>query len=570
MSAIAGIITSSTDDLRFISAMMDLLAHRGPDGDGILWLKDDGSTRLERNSLPSTSPIPGRATLGHRQLNTSSSSTPQPLAINGGEYWISFDGVLYNAASLRNTLEELGHTFTDGSDAELAITAYIHYGRECFQYLDGPFALAILDLKNQQLILGRDPLGQRPLYYWTHRSRLAFASEIKALFAIPEIRPKLERQSITEYIRFGGLLGNNKTNFSHIQALPPGQMIVLAWNENVTVKPAPYTQAKSNAPLDQNSLPATLRKAFNHALEKQRHSTKDVGSCLTGGILSTAIATALRKQMGDDLIINSFSAIFQDPGLDERTWITAANGAAHTLSNWVLPEADDFMNELDMLLWYQDEPFAHPGVYAQWCVIRAAREAKTTILLDGLGAETYFGVQESPSFMQRFMSGRSDESRMLAKLLSNTGGTTGQAPALANALRTSDRNSMAFSIELRQPYLDRSVRELSEHVTSGMKDNQQFLRAALADYLPEPIGTRAHLPAFTVPLDAWMQSAILPAFLRDIRHARIPLVPIVHGGELRELVSRQMERPNPALNHLIFRLFIANRWMQRFNISPVI
>ncbi len=571
MSAIAGIIYSSTDDLRFISSMTDLLAHRGPQGDGTLWFMDDGSTRQLRNALPSTTPIPGRAVLGHRQLGTIGDAATQPLTEATARYWITMDGALYNYRELRETLKTKGHRFTTDSDAEVALAAYAEHGMECFQHFNGPWAMAILDTQERSLLLARDPAGQRPLYYWGHRSGLAFASEIKALFALPEIRPKMERPSIDDFLRFGSTSNPQKTSFAHIQALAPGHAVLVPLDTPAQVKPLAYTQASApDMPGSDADTVAAFRDLFFAAIERQRQSPFEVGTCLTGGVASTAIACALRQQLGADVMFHSFTAMTDTPGHDERTWVIAANSATHTLSNLVVPLPEDFMAELDLLLWHHDEPFADTSSYGQWCVARAAREAQIPVLFDGHGAGTGFTPAAKPSLMQKLLQrdGR-DENRLLAKLSMGMNMNNAAPEPLAAVLRRGDRSSMAFGVELRTPYLDQSLAAFTRRLPAAQMHNNQLLRRALGDLLPEPILNRAHSPAFRLPMAEWVQNAIMPAFLRDIKLARLPLVPMVHGGELRELVTRQMERPDVALAPLLFRLFIANRWMQRFNIAPI-
>lgn len=548
MSAIVGILASATDELRFTSAMLDMLAHRGPEGDGILWLSDHGETHITHDALPSTRSIPGRATLGHRRH--ASMHTPLPLASADGRHWIVLDGAITNDRQLRDTLAAQGHQFTTDHAAELVLALFRAEGQAAFGRLDGPWALAILDIQDRTLLLARDPAGKRPLYYWAHRGRLAFASEIKALYAIPEIRPKLERAVLTEFLRSGTLPSGPRTLFAHIQSLPPGSCAVVPFDSPANVKPTAYPLTSFEG--------GDLRERFLAAVGRQRLSAREVGISLTGGIASSAIACAVRQQLGDGPLFNSFTAMVDQPGYDERVWVTAANSAAYTLSNLVAPTAEEFMAELDTLLWHQDEPFAELGTYAQWCAARAAAEAKVGVLLDGSGLTP--PTRSRGSLLGRLLPQRHPEARALAKLAGIEPG--GPAPdPLPGILRRGDRNAMAFGIEIRHPLLDRAV--------AAIAPDREALRQAMQAWLPEPIAGRPHTPPFQLPLNDWMQTAILPAFLRDITHARLPLVPLIHGGELRELVTHHLERPDPALAPLLFRLFIANRWMQRFHVAPL-
>lgn len=562
MAAIAGIITNQTDDLRFICSMTDLLAHRGPLGDGVLWMEQDAATRITRNTPPSTAPIPGRAALGYRQMFASEGA--QPLSLDAGRYWIALDGWISNADALR---KELKSTAPVTTDAELVLAAYKQWGPQCLNRLEGGFAFALLDTRERKYMLARDAQGLRPCYYWATRGRIVFASEIKALFAVPEVRARLDRKTMNEFVHHGRITPGPRSHFAHIQSLPPGHYFLLPLDAPVPVKLETFSAPHAETPA---TTPDALMHALENALAVHRRCGSSIGVSLSGGRAGLAITAMMQRHPdGSSAQLQTFSALTEQEGPEHRTQIHASNTALHTLSNAILPTLHDFMEELDTLLWYHDEPFADASVYGQWCVARAANEAKITMLLDGYGMHGLFALPPTRSLLTRLLGTHlSAEQRALARLAPQA--PQSHEPAYWPPLQTSDRNGMAFSVEIRHPFLEHPLHALAAGLTVGQKEHAEWLMHALAPALPTSLPARAPSPPFALPLFDWMRQAILPAFLRDIKLSRLPIVPAVHGGELRELVTRQIDRPDPALMPLLFRLFIANRWMQRFNVAPVI
>lgn len=538
MAGITGIIAHGSDDLRPIGAMTELLAHRGPAGDGLLWLLENGKLQTRYNSVPGTGPVPAIAALGHRAQH----GTAQPL--NDGPLWLVMDGDAHPAAVL---------------------SAYRSHGIDSIANIPGSFALALLDTNARTLTLARDRFGIKPLYYWAHRGRLALASEIKALFALPEIRPKLERHAMEAML--ANLPIHGKTAFAHIHEFPAGHHAVIPL-DSATHLPAPTAYWQPPATEKINETDAANR--FRELLFALPHPA---GICLSGGMHSTALAIAMRHKVGDGEALNSFTTLFEEPELDARVWVTSANSAAHTMANWVMPEADDFMTELDTLLWHHDLPFSSPGTYAQWCLMRAATDAKITHLVDGLGAHTLLTAPPHPTtrferLRDKLSPAYRAETRAMARLAPRltVPGEHDAAPALPILLRSTDRNANAFSREVHFPFLTTAMADFCLRLPLAQRTS--LLRTALGDRIPEPIMNRPATPWFGTPIHRWMQTSILPAFMSDIKHARLPLVPVIDGGALREMITHQLDRPDVARTPLLFRLFIMNRWMQRFNVAP--
>ena len=552
MPAIAGIFAPQTEDMRFAEAMAEMLVHRAPESSSATWFAQDAAPRLQANPMPSTSAIPALAVLVQRPAAGADTHSHAQQ-----RYWISFDGILYNAAALRAELE-LGEM----ADATLALAAFARWGADAFARLHGAWALAIYDHDTQTLTLARDPFGIRPLYYWNNRGKLAFASEVKALFALPEIRPRLERQAMVDFLCHGGALHF----FSHVTPLPPGHAVTVSRAQPLP-RPVAYAHTAGETHLLGDHDAANRLAVLLDDAVALRAIHGPVGACFTGGLASTALTTVLRRHLGDGTMLNSFTAHFP-PEQDERTWLTLLNSVSHTLVNSINPLPEEFMAELDTLLWHQEQPFADLGDYTEWCVMRCAYEARTPHLLTPTGADTLFGISEPVPEAKRGLFNRLTPERALARLMPEATPAT-PADAIALRLHAQDRNSAVFALEAHSPFLDPRVAQFIRGLAPSQRARMGTLRRAFRDILPEPLLNREGHYRFTAPLMRWMQDAILPALMADIKQSRTPLVPIIHAGALRELATRQVNHPDAALAPLLFRLFIANRWMMRFNVAPV-
>ncbi len=560
MPAIAGMIHSQPEDMRLAEAMSELLAHRAPQSGSVLWFNGNFTPRLQTSPLPSTAPVMAEVALVQRPAASLESATDPRQ-----RYWVSFDGALYNADALRAELH------VEGNDAQLAIAAWDAWGGECFNRLNGAWAMAIYDREKRALILSRDRFGIRPLYYWVNRNKLVFASEIKALFALPDIRPRMERQVMADFLHHGTPDLGTQNFYSHITALPAAHYAVLPLDAPLPVKPVRYWQVSSEpAHLGDDAAASRFGELLRDAVAlRAGRATGPIGAGFTGGVASAAVAATLRRHLPADILLNSFTAHFP-PEQDERTWLTLLNSVAHSLTNSVNPLPEEMMVDLDTLLWHQEMPFAHPATYTEWCVLRTAFEAQVPTLLTATGADEMFGIAPPAETARRGWLNRNTPERALERLMPETLANPPAAASLTPPLQSEDRNSAAFAISTHAPLLDHRLVELIATLSPAQRTNLATLRRAFRDTLPEPLLNREGHGSYSAPLQSWMQTTILPAFMQDIKQARLPLVPAIDGGALRELVTRQLARPDAALTPLLFRLFIANRWMLRFHVAPLV
>jgi asparagine synthase (glutamine-hydrolysing) len=352
-----------------------LLAHRGPDGEGVRCFPSaDGS-------------VP--AALGHRRLSVID-PTPrgaQLMSFAGGRYWITYNGELYNFRELRKELETSGLRFTTGTDTEVLLAMYAQHGEEMLGRLNGIFAFGIWDRERQSLFLARDRLGVKPLYWAKCGEVFHFASEIKALLpAIP--RPSLRLDALADYLTFLWV-PDPDTLFEGVYKLPPGHCATYA-DGHLTIREY-WDMTFAPEERDESEWSEIVGDAVCSAVRRQRISDVPLGAFLSGGIDSSAIVAELARG-------------------GERPSTYTVGFSAEDLTHDVVPDdirysrllarqldvdyheqtlEPDVAELLPKLVWHMDEPVADPAALSSYLICRAARE-RLTVILSGMGGDEVF------------------------------------------------------------------------------------------------------------------------------------------------------------------------------------
>ncbi|MBI3943239.1 MAG: asparagine synthetase B [Chloroflexi bacterium] len=600
------------DDPWLLDRMLSLLEHRGPDDEGRY------VSPLDRQQTP--------VALGMRRLSIIDLWTGhQPIHNEDGTLWIVYNGEVYNFLELRAALEQKGHRFYTHTDTETIIHAYEEYGTDCVKYLNGMFAFAILDILQDRLFLARDHFGIKPLYYhYRHgdsHGTFLFASEIKPLLEWPDLKPLPDEGVIQEYLLTGRHDHREETFFKGVYRLLPAHTMVvdsqglrterywdIHWQdtEGQTVvgshrpgiRGGKHPGAERNghlAPLEfqditgkrlpaqEGEVPtegggAEFARLFRDSVQRRLISDVPLGSCLSGGLDSSAVVCTMADLMeegvpeGESLgeRIKTFSAVYPGEKLDEQEYIQTVLQASGAEANFVYPAKETFFQELEQLVWHQEEPMVSTGPYAQWCVMREVAK-KVTVVIDGQGSDElmagytpYFFVYFRQLWRERklltlarelvstadlagpFMWARLKERflqprRITAGSLVNPefarrrferhdapppdltqsqqnktqAGTLRQRlyddiflTSLPSLLRYEDKNSMAFSVESRLPFLDPRLVEFifsrpdAEIIQGGW--NKLMLREAMRGVLPEKIRRRRWKVGFTTPEMGWL------------------------------------------------------------------
>jgi len=396
MCGIAGWVVS-TPSLRIasiIGAMGDRIVHRGPDDHGFL-LWDGQSSVHSGRALPADSV----ATIGlaHRRLSIIDLSETgwQPMSSTDGRYHIVYNGEIYNYVELREELLKRGHRFRGESDTEVLLAACAEWGAGVFPRLVGMFAFALLDTVEHRLLLARDFMGIKPLYYATWSGGLAFASEIKALLEVPAVSARVNPQSLHDYLRYGSVDQGRETMFADIRQFPAAHhaWIDLDRPEGPWSPQRYWTLGNTDSGAYHGSLDSAaeeLRGIFLENVRLHLRSDVPVGSALSGGIDSSSIVAAVRELGGSAIDLRAIGYVAADPRISEERWIDLAADAASARVHKVSITPEELKQDLDSLIGAQDEPFGSTSIYAQYRVFRMAAEKGLKVMLDGQGADEIF------------------------------------------------------------------------------------------------------------------------------------------------------------------------------------
>jgi asparagine synthase (glutamine-hydrolysing) len=408
MCGIVGILSlgGAPVDPVVLQRMNDRPAHRGPDGAGYLlaWPADGRLAHaFVRDIAAWDRRADARIALGHRRLAILDLSERgiQPMAADGGGTWIVFNGEIYNHRALRVELERAGYTFTTRTDTEVLLQAYQRWGEACLERIQGMFAFAIWDGGAGRLFCARDRLGIKPFYYATPPGHLVFASEIKALLAFPALTAVADDDAVVDYLVHANCDYGERTVFRGVRALPAGHALSVDFASG-RVRVRRYWELSPPAARNGTSDAAHLERLKRLLLDTTRtHLISDVraGSCLSGGLDSSTVVSLIGKlwreqpeaatAVGDRFF--TFTSCWDYPELDERSYALSAAQAMGATPHLVFPSAADFWGVFEKMAWHQDMPFPSTSYYAQWSVMRAAREAGVKVLLDGQGGDEVFG-----------------------------------------------------------------------------------------------------------------------------------------------------------------------------------
>jgi len=387
-----------TDAAGAIQPMLDVIRHRGPDGEGrVGFAGPDWEAQA--------APFPGgrqdiAIVLGHRRLAVidRSAEADQPMVDAQGDCWVVFVGEIYNYLELRAELATAGAQFRTSSDTEVLLAAYRRWGAECLDRLNGMFSILIVDRRRRTVLVARDRFGIKPLYYWVAPDgMIAFASEIKQFTTLPGWQSRLNGQRAYDFLNWGLLDHGAETLFQGVFQLGPGEYLTLPRDSLDTApggrmparrwyRPVPRPFAGSFA-----EAAAGFRALLEDSVRLRLRADVPVGTCLSGGLDSSSIALLMARQLQGAGAQRSFTAGSREPSRDERHYAEQVAAAGGFRAEYLYPEPDALFDELDDLVWHQDEPFDSTSLYAQRRVFAAARAAGVTVMLDGQGADELLG-----------------------------------------------------------------------------------------------------------------------------------------------------------------------------------
>lgn len=370
MCGIAGILyfDGRPVDARLLSRMTASLRHRGPDGGGCV--------------------LDGCVGLGNRRLSIIDlAGGRQPMANEAQTVWLVYNGEVYNFRELRELLQALGHRFHTSSDTEVIIGIYEEFGPAGVERLRGMFAFALWDAPRQRLLLARDQVGIKPLYYYQDSQRLMFASEIRPLLLDPDVSHRLSLPSLDRYLSFAYVPGE-KTIFEGIRRLPPGHLMLCQEGRTEIRRYwrlAPATDCNRN----ESVYAAELQKLLGEAVQRHLVADVPVGVFLSGGLDSSSIVAVLAQIGRQDT--PTFSVGFADEAgyfneLEDAGRVAKHFGMTHH-SLVVQPGISELLPHVISSL---EEPIGDPSAFLTYLISRAAREF-VKVALTGIGGDELFG-----------------------------------------------------------------------------------------------------------------------------------------------------------------------------------
>lgn len=561
MSGISGIVQYNQEIVSSerIESMMQCIKHRGPDGSGY----------YAANNI----------SLGCVCLNESVHTVP--LTDESSRYTIVLDGKLYNHAKLLEKLQAQGHNFRHQSDDEILLHAYIAWGEKMLDELDGVFALAIYDNEQQTLFLARDRFGVKPLYYSVTEHEFIFASEIPPILSVLSTKPTANEHAIFDYLVFNRTDQTEQTFFSDIYKLQHGCCMTLDCRQSYTKDNLPIVKWYD---LSKHVQGKTIRKddeeymrLLTRAIQKRLQGDLPWGVGLSGGLDSSAITSTVINVL-KEAEVHSISAVYgKDSSADESNFIDCFQGIVPNM-HYAHPNADTLYAHLDNYVRIQGEPTPTTSPFANYCVMQEAKKYMK-VVLDGQGAdEALSGYEYIPGlyyktllthfkwitlgkeliryarlhksmrhikYMLFFMLPSSLRTKVrvaqrayidpdfVARHRSSViadklyGANTMQEMLighfeykLEHLLKWGDRSSMAFSMETRQPFLDKDLVEYSLKIEDGAKIHNGYtkyiLREVMSGIMPERVRARVDKKGFAVPQDEWFRTEKFQTLVMDI------------------------------------------------------
>lgn len=609
-----------------LKKMNDIITHRGPDEDGFF--------------------VNDKVGLASRRLSIIDlAGGTQPIANEDGSMKIVFNGEIYNYRELREFLEKHGHSFRTNSDTEAILHLFEEFGTDCIQHLDGIFAFAIWNEKKQELLLARDRMGIKPMYY-THLPdfQLIFGSEMKSILANPAVKRKIDLISLNEYLSYE-YVPTPRTIIQNVWRLEAGHYLLynrrgveIHSYDNLT-----FRLSESRPPVDWRDYSSALYDTLGSAVQRELVSDVPVGVLLSGGLDSSAIAALMTERYPGK--VESFTIGFEEGSFDESKHarkVASHLGTTHNEMILTGRKAVELVGEISNFL---DEPFADSSIIPTYLLSRFARQ-KVKVVLGGDGGDELFagyptvlshrliGYYENlvpwsvrayvaPRIMdqfkvsfdnisldfrlKRFLAGRgvpllSRHQRWLGSFVDEEKSQLMQGwmkpvlretyyqsyeyarecdakeplnQVLFNDMKTYlegdilykvDRASMAASLEVRVPYLNREVVKFANDLPFGLKlhnfTGKFLLKKMIKGRLPDEIINRSK-KGFNMPVAYWL-SRDLNELLNDMLNKEfIERQGLFEHTFIQQLISDHLERRKDN-RKLLWTLLMFQLWYQNY------
>jgi asparagine synthase (glutamine-hydrolysing) len=373
MCGIAGIVGNPGQSTTFeeLHRMCNAMVHRGPDDEGFYLNAEVG--------------------LGMRRLKIIDLETgSQPVRNEDGSVWVVLNGEIYNFKELRRDLEQRGHVFYTATDTEVIVHLYEEYGPDCVNHLRGMFAFALWDVQTRTLLVARDRLGIKPLYFTEAGGRFAFASELKVLLQLPEVGRRLNWQSVN-YIFSFLTTSATESAIEGVHKLEPGHLIILRPGGRPRIRRYWEVSFQPETGRSEQYYIERLRELLEESVRLHMVSDVPLGAFLSGGVDSSAVVATMARL--SPRAIKTFSIGFREQDHDETRYarlVARRFGTDHR----ELVLDPDITGVLEQLAWYLDEPFGDPSAIPTYMVSKLAAEDVKVVLSGDGGDELFAGYDK--------------------------------------------------------------------------------------------------------------------------------------------------------------------------------
>lgn len=608
-----------------------LLRHRGPDDEGFLQVSDGAVAHLSGADSQSKTPrleaeVDCENILLHRRLSILdlSSKGHQPMELAGRKIYITFNGEIYNFKAL---IAKYNLDVNTGTDTEVILLLYAKLGADIFDELRGMWAMAILDLERNELVLCRDRFGIKPLFMTGKSGEVAFSSEIKPLLELPRVSRDVSKETLLEFVVYGASSNPYETFFKDIESLKPG--VHRSYNlDDMSFDDQKYYDLNTALAEGQNAS-GSFSERFEQSLDEHLIADVEVGSCLSGGLDSSLIVSTAADKTKE--LFKTFTCAFPGMDIDESAFAKQLNSERTQLDqHFVTPSAQDFLQTWDDLILLQERPFGSASIFAQYTVMKSAADGGVKVLLDGQGADEMLGGYypfagayllgllrkgKMKTFNQAFKDLKENFSPNMATAMMRSGfyalpkglqlagrkkkrmgfsllseAAKNQAEklnvpdrgsvdfkelsiksvefGLYELLQYEDRNAMRFSIESRVPFLDHRLVEWSIAQPVEQKISNGWtkfpIRMALENQGLASLAWRKDKLGFVAPQEKWREE-LGHELTKSVLEMELP--GIFDPEAIRQLLSQKIGS-NSGLSEF-WRIFALLRWMELYKVNLV-
>ncbi len=487
--------------------MASHLVHRGPDEAGA-YLSSDG-----------------RCAIGFRRLSVLDPPlSKQPMASADGLAVVAFNGEIYNFRDLRTRLQQAGVKFGTQGDTEVLPALYRSIGPEMLKDVEGMFAFALHDVPGNRLMLARDRLGEKPLWYCLLPDRVVFASEAKALLAHPMVQPEIDPRAIAFYLSLG-YVPHPRSIWKNIHKLSPAHYLLV---DSPAAKPQRYWQMPlSTMKISQHDAIEQTRVLLRQSVRQRMESDVPLGALLSGGVDSSITAALMVEAAGRGQAVQTFSAGFEQQSFDERPYARRVAQRLGTKHTELLIKPDDAGKLLDTLVKQYDEPFADSSALALYLICQAARQ-HVTVAMTGDGGDEVFGGYDRYRAMQ-FTSAMGGMGWATMKLLAGVTKLAGPKDEKSLARRLVRLSDGLDDVPAMQYFLYRRLLGPGQLAALMQPD---FAKAAIVDQPQEWFIELYEEPEYDDEF-AYAQHHDLATYLPDDMLVKADIASMAHSLELR-------------------------------------